>query len=155
MTRAKAAESPAPPLPRGERRHELDALRVLAVLALLLYHASRPFDAETWHVKNVERRLGLELFGSLLTPWRLPLLFMISGLGTYYALGFRSAWRYARERLGRLLLPLTFAMVAVIVPQVYVERISAGMAGRLSPRGFHGSYFAFYPAGHVRERASC
>lgn len=128
MTRAEAADLPAPPRPRGERRHELDALRVLAVLALLLYHASRPFDAATWHVKNVERSLGLEVFGSLLTPWRLPLLFMISGLGTYYALGFRSAWHYARERLGRLLLPLAF-----------------GMAGRLSPRDFHGSYFAFYP----------
>jgi hypothetical protein len=73
---------------------------VLAVLALLLYHASRPFDTEVWHLKNLEKSAGLELFGNLLTPWRLPLLFMISGLGTYYALGFRSAWRYARERLG-------------------------------------------------------
>jgi len=131
--------------PRRERRHELDALRVLAVLALLLYHASRPFDTEVWHVKNLERSLGLELFGNLLTPWRLPLLFMISGLGTYYALGFRSAWRYARERLGRLLLPLAFGMAVVVVPQVYVERISAGMPDRMSPRDFHGSYLAFYP----------
>jgi uncharacterized membrane protein len=45
---------PAPARPR-ERRHELDALRVLAVLALLLYHASRPFDAEVWHIKDVGR----------------------------------------------------------------------------------------------------
>ena len=132
------------PSPR-DRRHELDALRILAVLALLLYHASRPFDTEVWHVKNLERSLGLELFGNLLTPWRLPLLFMISGLGTYYALGFRSAWLYARERLGRLLLPLAFGMVVVITPQVYVERISVGMPDRMSPRDFHGSYLDFYP----------
>lgn len=118
---------------------------MLAVLALLLYHASRPFDTEVWHVKDLERSLGLELFGHLLTPWRLPLLFMISGLGTYYALGFRSAWRYARERLGRLLLPLAFGMAVVIVPQVYVERISVGMPDRMSPHDFHGSYLDFYP----------
>lgn len=128
-----------------ERRHELDALRVLAVLALLLYHASRPFDSEVWHVKDIERSLGLELFGNLLTPWRLPLLFMISGLGTYYALGFRSAWRYAAERVRRLLLPLAFGMAVVVVPQVYVERISVGMPDRMSPRDFQGSYLAFYP----------
>ena len=78
-------------------------------------------------------------------PWRLPLLFMISGLGTYYALGLRSAWPYARDRLGRLLLPLAFGMLAVIVPQVYVERISVGMPDRMSPRDFHGSYLDFYP----------
>jgi peptidoglycan/LPS O-acetylase OafA/YrhL len=118
---------------------------VLAVLALLLYHASRPFDTEVWHLKNLEKSPGLELFGNLLTPWRLPLLFMISGLGTYYALGFRSAWRYARERLGRLLLPLAFGMAVVVVPQVYVERISVGMPDRMSPRDFHGSYLDFYP----------
>ena len=135
--------TPAPP--RRERRYELDALRVLAVLALLLYHASRPFDTEVWHLKNLEKSAGLELFGNLLTPWRLPLLFMISGLGTYYALGFRSAWRYARERLGRLLLPLAFGMAVVVVPQVYVERISVGMPDRMSPRDFHGSYLDFYP----------
>jgi glucans biosynthesis protein C len=128
-----------------ERRHELDALRVLAVLALLLYHASRPFDSEVWHVKDIERSLGLELFGNLLTPWRLPLLFMISGLGTYYALGFRSAWRYAAERVRRLLLPLAFGMAVVVVPQVYVERISVGMPDRMSPRDFQGSYLDFYP----------
>ena len=149
MTADVVPSPPAPgadmaPRPR-ERRHELDALRVLAVLALLLYHASRPFDSEVWHVKNLERSPGLELFGNLLTPWRLPLLFMISGLGTSYALGFRSAGRYAAERVRRLLLPLAFGMVVIIVPQVYVERISVGMPDRMSPRDFHGSYLAFYP----------
>jgi peptidoglycan/LPS O-acetylase OafA/YrhL len=139
---ALGADMPPPP---RERRHELDALRVLAVLALLLYHASRPFDSEVWHVKDIGRSLGLELFGNLLTPWRLPLLFMISGLGTYYALGFRSAWRYAADRVRRLLLPLAFGMAVVVVPQVYVERISVGMPDRMSPRDFQGSYLDFYP----------
>ena len=36
-------------------------------------------------------------------------------------------------------------MAVVIVPQVYVERISVGMPDRLSPRDFDGSYLAFYP----------
>jgi len=36
-----AVESAASLPPPRDRRHELDALRILAVLALLLYHASR------------------------------------------------------------------------------------------------------------------
>ena len=36
-------------------------------------------------------------------------------------------------------------MAVVVVPQVYVERISVGMPDRMSPRDFHGSYLDFYP----------
>ena len=44
-----------------------------------------------------------------------------------------------------MLLPLAFGMAVVVVPQVYVERISVGMPDRMSPRDFHGSYLDFYP----------
>jgi peptidoglycan/LPS O-acetylase OafA/YrhL len=129
----------------AERRHDLDALRTLALLALLLYHSSRPFDLEPWHVMDDERSLALQVCGMLLTPWRLPLLFMISGLGTSFALGVRAPRRYVRDRLRRLLIPLAAGMVLVVPPQVYVERVSAGMPGRLSPIDFHGSFLAFVP----------
>jgi peptidoglycan/LPS O-acetylase OafA/YrhL len=87
--------------------------------------------------------LPIELFGQLLTPWRLPLLFMISGAATWHALGTRSASAYARDRFMRLMLPLGFGMLVVIPPQVYVERISHGMPNRQSPIDFTGSYLDF------------
>src|SRR3954465_11297738 len=72
-----------PVSPRADRLHDFDALRVLAVVVLLAYHSSRPFDHEAWHLKSVELSRGLELLGYVFTPWRLSLLFLISGAGTY------------------------------------------------------------------------
>jgi peptidoglycan/LPS O-acetylase OafA/YrhL len=139
------------------RRHDLDALRVLAVLVLLAYHASRPFDLEPWHAKSEWASAWVQLVGGVFTPWRLPLLFMVSGAGTYFALRRRSAGAYARERLIRLGIPLVVGMLVVVPPQVYVERISPWMPNRQSPIDFEGSYLAFqprivdgaYPAGNL------
>ncbi|HYE90313.1 MAG TPA: acyltransferase, partial [Terriglobales bacterium] len=127
------------------RRFDLDALRVLAVLVLLAYHSSRPFDTESWHVKSLELSRPLELLGYVFTPWRLPLLFMISGAGTYFALRTRTARVYLVDRAKRLLLPLAVGMFVVVPPQVYVERVNAWMPNRQSPIDFHGSYLAFLP----------
>ena len=126
------------------RRHDFDALRVLAVVVLLFYHTSRPFDSEPFHLNNGELSLALELAGNFFTPWRLPLLFVVSGAGTWFSLGVRAPAVHVRERLTRLLLPLAVGMAIVIPPQVYLERISHGMPLRQSPFDFHGSYRACY-----------
>lgn len=34
------------------RRYELDWLRVMAILIVYLYHSTRFFNLEDWHVKN-------------------------------------------------------------------------------------------------------
>ena len=128
-----------------ERRRDLDALRVLAVVVLLGYHSSRPFDTEAWHVKNHELSRTLELMGYVFTPWRLGLLFLISGAGTYFALRTRTAGVYLRDRVTRLLLPLVVGMLVVVPPQVYVERVNGWMQNRMSPIVFEGSFLAFLP----------
>jgi peptidoglycan/LPS O-acetylase OafA/YrhL len=122
---------------------------VLAVLVLLAYHASRPFDLEPWHVKSEHASIAVQLAGGIFTPWRLPLLFMVSGAGTWFALRRRTAGAYARERLTRLGIPLVVGMLVVVPPQVYVERIAGWMPNRQSPIDFHGSYLAFY--GHLLD----
>jgi peptidoglycan/LPS O-acetylase OafA/YrhL len=126
------------------RRHDLDWLRVLAVLLLVVFHCTRPFDSESWHVKNDEPGPALERGADFLRFWRMPLLFLVSGCGTYFALGLRSGSRYARDRFLRLFVPLAVGMAVVVPPQVYVERVSAGMPNRQSPRDFAGSFWEFY-----------
>jgi hypothetical protein len=38
-----------------ERRHDIDWLRVIVTLAVFLFHCTRFFDTEGWHLKNPEQ----------------------------------------------------------------------------------------------------
>ncbi|HEX7118236.1 MAG TPA: acyltransferase family protein [Longimicrobiales bacterium] len=120
------------------RRHDLDWLRVIAILLLLYYHTGMIFAAEWgWHIKNAETSaLVLEL-NYFLSRWRMALLFLISGIGTSFALRRRTAGEYVGERMRRLLVPVVFGMFVIVPPQIYFERIANGAA--------YGSYLDFYP----------
>ncbi len=105
----------------GERRHDLNWLRVIAILLLLYFHTGMIFTAEwDWHIKNPETsHLVLEV-NYFFSRWRMALLFLIAGIGTHYALRRRSAGEYAGERTKRLLVPVLFGMLVIVPPQIYV-----------------------------------
>ena len=129
-----------------QRRYDIDALRVLAVLLLIFFHTAMIFAVdERWHVRNDALSDGWQLFVNFVGQWHMPLLFLLAGASSYYALQFRSARQYVGERVTRLLLPLIIGILVVIPPQVYIERISPWMRTRLSPINFEGSFFNFYP----------
>lgn len=73
-----------------------------------------------------------------LNRWRMPLLFIISGMGAAFSLRKRSALQFSRERLIRLFVPLLLGILIIVPPQVYVERLAYGE--------FTGSYWDFWPA---------
>jgi len=118
------------------RRHDLDWLRVLAILLLQVFHTGMAFNSWGWHIKNPERLTWLDLPMAFMHQWRMPLLFFISGVGTTFALRSRGLSGFMKERHRRLLWPLIFGMAVVVPPQVYCERLFAGV-------GYH-SYLDFY-----------
>lgn len=120
------------------RRYDLDWLRVLVFLILILYHVGMFFVPWGWHIKNNELYQWLEYPMLFVNQWRLPLLFVISGMSTSYALAKRTGKQFARERIKRLLLPLSVGIALVVPPQVYFERLAAGR--------FSGSYWNFWPS---------
>ena len=120
-----------------ERRHDIDWLRVLAMLAVFLFHCARFFDYEDWHVKNLQTSFGFTVFVGILVQWIMPIFFILSGQSTWFALRFRSAGQYIGERFKRLFIPLVFGIFILIPPQVYIELASHGR--------FEGSFFRFYP----------
>src|SRR5690554_1982323 len=119
------------------RRYDLDWLRVIVFGLLIFYHVGMFFVPWDFHIKNNVTYIGLVWPMVFLNQWRLPILFVISGMGTYYALSKRSGWQFSAERIQRLLLPLVFGMLVIVPPQVYIERLAEGR--------FSGGYFDFWP----------
>ena len=72
-----------------ERRYDIDWLRVLATLTIFLFHNARFFDTIDWHLKNAQRSEFMTLFVVVLATWEMPLFFLLSGIGSWYALKSR------------------------------------------------------------------
>ena len=119
------------------RLYYIDWLRFIAIIAIFLYHNSRFFDIEAWHVNNAETSTLATLFVGFINQWTMALFFVLAGASTYYALRSRTTLSYIRERVLRLLLPLVVLGWFILAPpQVYLERLTHSQ--------FSGSFFQFY-----------
>jgi glucan biosynthesis protein C len=112
------------------RRYDIDWLRVFAMLCVFLFHCTRFFDQETWHVKAPlaqQSEILPTIRGMLVWVWLMEMFFLVSGFATRYALKRRSAGQYLAERAKRLLIPLyTVGLLLLVPPQFYLELFSQG-----------------------------
>jgi hypothetical protein len=121
----------------SSRRHDLDWLRIAAFALLIGYHVGMLYVPWAFHVKS-DYRGGpvLTAFMLVLNPWRLSLLFVISGAATGFMAMRVGRGALAWQRARRLLVPLVFGMLVVVVPQVYFEVAEAGR--------YSGGFMAFW-----------
>lgn len=119
------------------RRYDLDWLRVVAFLLLIFYHIGMFYVPWDWHVKSVHSGEGGEPLMLLLNPWRLSLLFFISGLALHFLYMKLGAGRLARDRVMRMGLPILAGIVLIVAPQSWLELVEKGE--------FEGGFLAFYP----------
>lgn len=132
------------------RRYDLDWLRVLVFALLIFYHVGMFFVPWGWHLKNHIIYDWMTWPMLFINQWRLPILFVISGMGTSFALAYRSGRTFAWERLKRLGLPLIFGMLMIIPPQVYVERLHAEVfSGTYIDFLLGAAYQGIYPVGNI------
>jgi peptidoglycan/LPS O-acetylase OafA/YrhL len=126
---------------KHERQYYIDWLRIILILTVFLFHIGMVFNPFEWHIKNENQFAFLAPIMSFLHLWRMPLLFLISGAGTYYALGKRTTPQYLKERIHRLLIPLAAGIFLLVPVQVYYERIDQ-YASLLHyyPEMFQGTY---------------
>ncbi len=125
-----------------QRRHDIDALRVGAFGLLILYHVGMFYVSWDWHVKSTYRSETLEALMMLVNQWRMPLLFMVSGLAVNFLLHKASAGEFVCRRLMRLGIPLLFGMAVVVPPQAYYQALANG-AVEPGYLGFLVRYFTF------------
>lgn len=123
--------------PASARRFELDWLRSLVVLGLILYHAAVVFAVGPGdYVKSPQRSIIFDLAATMVSFFGMPLLFVVAGAATWFALGRRTPGRYALERVARLAVPFIFGVLTLVPIQLYYAR-------RASP-AYTLTYLQFY-----------
>ncbi|MBC8217361.1 MAG: acyltransferase family protein [Planctomycetes bacterium] len=120
-----------------QRRYDLDAIRIFAVLTIFFFHCARFFDPFGWHLKNAETSTVVSVFVGFISMWSMPLFFLISGVGTWYGLGARTPGQYLIERVKRLLIPFFTVGLFLLLPPQYFFELTTN-------RGFAGSFAESY-----------
>jgi len=122
--------------PLGERRYDLDWVRIGAFMLLILYHVGMYYVTWDWHVKSPAASRAIEPLMMLSSPWRLSLLFLVSGVATAYLLERKGTKGFFGQRSIRLLVPLIFGMAVIVPPQSYLEVVEKV--------GYPGTYTEFW-----------
>lgn len=128
----------------SERQYGLDWLRIGAFALLILYHAGMFFVPWDWHVKTADPVEWLTWPMKAINPWRLCLLFVISGVVSRVLLTKLGASRsFAWSRSSRLLVPLLAGMVIFVVPQPWFELRDKGAYSESLLHFWLNDYFEF------------
>ena len=125
-----------PPASPPERLVFLDWVRILAFAILVLYHVGMYYVTWEFHSKSPHASPFLESWMRLSSPWRMDLLFVVSGAATsFMVLRQGASGGLLRLRARRLLIPLLFGMLVIVPPQSFLEV--------MQKLGYAGSYFDF------------
>jgi len=104
------------------RHYGMDWLRIGAFAILILYHTAMVFTPWGFHVKTAEPVEWLSVAMLISNPWRLTLLFVVSGYASRALLAKSGGpGRFLSSRTARLLVPLAFGMAVMVPPQSWVE----------------------------------
>ncbi len=125
-------ESVAATIPR---RHDLDALRAIAMLLGIALHGALsffPMPDAGWSIHDVRQSSVFGLFTALIHGFRMPLFFLISGFFTAMLWRKRGLRSLLKQRFKRVFLPLMIGMVTII-PAVWVVIIGTAIYQAQSP----------------------
>ena len=126
-----------------DRLYFLDWLRIAAFGLLVVYHVGMYYVTWNFHVKSPFASDTLEPWMKLSSPWRMSLLFLISGAVTSLLLANKPSG-FMRSRSRRLLLPLLCGVVLIVPPQPYFEVIQ-----KLAYDGRYFDFLRLYFAGYT------
>jgi peptidoglycan/LPS O-acetylase OafA/YrhL len=101
-----------------DRRHDLDALRAIAMLLGIVLHAALSFAPIPWTVKDSQQNDFYYGLFAFLHGFRMPLFFMLSGFFTAMLWRKRGLGGLIKQRLKRIALPL-FIGCLTIVPAMW------------------------------------
>ncbi len=146
-------QPPEAPIAAGEivqRRHDVDWLRVCALGLLIIYHVTitfQPWAFMIFFVQNTETMEGLWIFMSMINVWRIPILFLVSGMGVRFAMERRNWIGLLKDRAVRILIPLVFGYFFICPISAYIALDHYGKEPVYAPNAGHlwflGNIFAY------------
>ena len=80
------------------------------------------FRSFSWHIKNEGQNFIFDLLTMFTHGWRMFLIFLVSGAGTWFAMRSRKK-AFVKDRIKRLIVPFLFGIVLIIPPQRFYEWI--------------------------------
>lgn len=105
------------------RRYDVDWLRTIALGLLIIYHASisfQPWASFIGFPQNGETLEVTWIFMGMLNVWRIPILFVISGMGVRFAMERRDWKQLLKDRTVRILMPFVFGILTIVPSYIYI-----------------------------------
>ena len=123
------------------RLHCLDWLRVIAIGVLMMYHIGMVYVPDWgYHYKNPLLSDWIKSLMLLTSPWRMGLLWLVSGIALAYMCRSYNMIKLAVRRTNQILLPLLVGVLFVVPVQLFAQMKQAGDM----PLNFLGFVNAFY-----------
>jgi peptidoglycan/LPS O-acetylase OafA/YrhL len=98
----------------GDRRGDLDALRGVAMILVIVVHACLAYFPFPWPVQDPAQAGWLGLVFAVIHGFRMPLFFLLSGFFTMLLFRRRGLRGLLEQRALRILLPLVVAMLTIL-----------------------------------------
>lgn len=120
----------------SERKHYIDNLRWLWIVILIPFHAAMAFCCFEGNYIWMQPSRAFSSLVIFISPFYMPLLFVLAGMSAKYALKRRSLSQFAAERVKKLLIPMLAGTVTVVAVMTY-------FADKFN-NGYSGSFFEHY-----------
>ena len=115
------------------RKYYIDNLRWIIILLLIPYHAAMAWNV--WGEPNYIYFESNKMISSIvvfLSPYFMPLMFLIAGISTRFALQKRTIGQYILERTKKLLIPFAFGTILIMPLMTYIaDKFNYGYQGNL------------------------
>jgi len=113
------------------RKHYLDNVRWVTVLAVVLYHVIYMYNGQgipgvLGKITDAEVQYW-DIFQYIVYPWIMPVLFMVSGICSRIYLDSHTHREFLKSRTDRLLVPSTIGLFAFQFIQGYVNTALSGI----------------------------
>lgn len=121
----------------NKRISYIDNLRWITVSLLIVYHAAIAYN--TWGEANYiffEESKPAASLVTFISPWFMPLMFLLAGVSSRYSLKKRSMAAFQKERLIRLGIPLLFGILVISPVLSFIADVTHN--------GYGGSYLEHY-----------